>query len=599
MGVISYLAATPSRRMSYMPDFLRGKIFMIGIILFFVLGLGLIIAWLIISLLNHIKLEKKLIHDYQQLEFLMGAADTNIYVVDENLNLIYVDPKRQRIYGDPSGKKCYHYFGKGQSECDVCDVRNAFSQGGVAIRELTLPRENNKVVQVTTIPFSDEKGEKRVAEVNVDITHYKRIEKELEKSRTELDSLVQERTNDLKRVNQSLEEELAIRRKMEAQLEEDRGFLQMLIEAIPAPVFYKDAEGRYQLSNDVFAEQVLGAKKERILGCTVFDLPDLIPSDLATIYHEADQKLLAESGTQCYEAEVMYADGERHHVYFTKALCQSMGGEPLGIIGVMLDVSDLRKAEKARQEMEKRYQQARKFESLNVMATNIAHNFNNILTSARGFLEMTLTDLPPEHPSHDNMKQSLKSISRALELSSIMMLCVGQGQNSSRPVDINRTLRQLETVIRSTLDNGVSLRLELEDDAEVFIEGDSAQIQQALIAVISNGVEAMKQTDGPLTIRTSRQFCSREFLEKSRFYESQIEGDYVMIEIDDAGHGMDEETLSNIFDPFFSTRFTGRGLGMSAVLGIVRGHRGAIFIESAPENGCNVKMFFPCSPSIA
>ncbi len=122
-------------------------------------------------------------------------------------------------------------------------------------------------------------------------------------------------------------------------------FRAQLIDSIPNPVFYKDTEGVYRDCNQAFAEKVLGLPRREVLGKTVYELPEVIPSELADVYHDADMKLIKNPGTQTYEAQVKYADGMLHDVVFNKATLGDSDGEVTGMIGVMLDVTEQRKAQ--------------------------------------------------------------------------------------------------------------------------------------------------------------------------------------------------------------------------------------------------------------
>ncbi|MFP4344146.1 MAG: GAF domain-containing protein [Anaerolineales bacterium] len=130
---------------------------------------------------------------------------------------------------------------------------------------------------------------------------------------------------------------------------ESTNLLRTVMSAIPNPIFYKDREGAYQIVNSAFAADVLGLPQERIEGSTVYDLPEAIPPDLADIYHEADMKLIREQGHQEYEADVKYADGERHSVLFNKSTLRDDQGNVAGMVGVMLDITERKRAEQERE----------------------------------------------------------------------------------------------------------------------------------------------------------------------------------------------------------------------------------------------------------
>lgn len=122
-------------------------------------------------------------------------------------------------------------------------------------------------------------------------------------------------------------------------------FQSLLIDTIPSPMFYKDMNGAYQMCNPAFAEQVLGLPRERIIGSTVYDLPEAIPPHLADNYHEHDMALIRNAGTQVYEAQVKFKDGELHDVMFHKSTVHDDDGEIIGMVGIMLDITERKRAE--------------------------------------------------------------------------------------------------------------------------------------------------------------------------------------------------------------------------------------------------------------
>jgi CheY-like chemotaxis protein len=131
------------------------------------------------------------------------------------------------------------------------------------------------------------------------------------------------------------------------------------------------------------------------------------------------------------------------------------------------------------------------------------------------------------------------------------------------------------------------------------IAADTIQIRQVLVNIILNASEAIGQEEGTITLTTASLYLNHDDLQDYIHWPNVGPGDYVMLEVRDTGHGMTPEILQKIFDPFFSTKFIGRGLGLAAVLGIVRGHKGAIQVRSQPQNGCTFRVLFPATSGTA
>jgi len=174
-----------------------------------------------------------------------------------------------------------------------------------------------------------------------------------------------------------------------------------------------------------------------------------------------------------------------------------------------------------------------------------------------------------------------------------MLAYSGRGRFLAGRVDLNKIVRQTEGFLESLVMTA-TLRLEL-DPSPVEIQADASQIERVLRSLIVNASEAIGEGGGTITILTHRLLAGRAALAEAHFPADIAEGDYAVLEVVDTGPGMDEATRARIFDPFFSTKFTGRGLGLAAVLGIVRGHGGAIRVESEPGRGSTFTVLLPAA----
>ncbi|MFY9397787.1 MAG: PAS domain S-box protein [Desulfomonilia bacterium] len=267
-------------------------------------------------------------------------------------------------------------------------------------------------------------------------------------------------------------------------------------------------------------------------------------------------------------------------------------GKTVMIVGALQDITERKRAEKQRMEMERRFQQAQKFESLGVMAGGIAHDFNNLLTAILGNLDLALMKPPGSPGSRAFIEQARTATMRASELTGQMLAYTGKGRFHVKTFNLSELVEEMASLLRASISKTVVLNLDM-DRSIPEITADPAQIQQIIMNLIVNASEAIGNRPGIITIKTAAMHCDESCFEQSRIRRRPTPGLYVLLEVRDTGCGMDEQTLERIFDPFFTTKFTGRGLGMAAVLGIVEGHGGAIMTESEPGRGTSIRVMLP------
>jgi PAS domain S-box-containing protein len=268
-------------------------------------------------------------------------------------------------------------------------------------------------------------------------------------------------------------------------------------------------------------------------------------------------------------------------------------GRPLRTAGTHLDISARKEAERKRRKIETQMQQTQKLESLGVLAGGIAHDFNNILMAIMGNADLVLQDLAKDSPLRPRIEEVEKASRRAVTLTHQMLAYSGKGRLVTRPIDLGQAVAEIAHLLRSSFQEGVLVTLNLGENLPA-IRADSAQIQQVVMNLLLNASEAFADhSQGDITVSTGVREYSRADLSRTYLDEGRPEGSYVYLEVADTGCGMDEEVLSRIFDPFYSTKFTGRGLGLAALLGIVRGHNGAVMVQSAPGSGSTITVLFP------
>jgi PAS domain S-box-containing protein len=328
-----------------------------------------------------------------------------------------------------------------------------------------------------------------------------------------------------------------------------------------------------------------GLDPERILGRSVFEFMQGQPSILKALRRALrgiDVSRIVPFGNRVFEARYrpMRADD----------------GSITGLIAVATDVTERVRAEEEHKRLESRMQLAQKLEGLGVLAGGIAHDFNNLLTSILGYAGLALKDLPAGSPTREQVGRIEEAARRAADLTSQMLAYAGLGEAKIEAIDLRQLVERMVHLLEVSVSRRGALRCELETDLPP-IRADSGQITQVVLNLITNAAEAIEGKDGVITVRTGVMEADREYLSHTYLHDEIPEGEYVYLEVADNGCGMDEETHSRIFDPFFSTKFTGRGLGLASVLGIVRAHLGTITVDTELGKGSSFRLLLPKTAS--
>ena len=284
------------------------------------------------------------------------------------------------------------------------------------------------------------------------------------------------------------------------------------------------------------------------------------------------------------ELDEYHKNGTIIPVEITAGFILDKNDKPNAVLGISRDLSERKKTDNERTAIENRLQRSKKMESLGTMAGSIAHNFNNLLMVVLGNLELAKSDLSEGSTAARNIQRAANASQRAADLSSMMLTYVGQLRMESVPVDLSQAVKAvLKNLDESKMAN-VNLDMELTDPMPL-VAADADQMRQMISGFITNAIEALGKEDGRVRISTGSMQCNKDYLSTTYLKEEMPEGMYAYVEVADTGRGMDAETLGKVFDPFFSTKFTGRGLGMAAVMGIIRSHNGAIKVSSAKNEG--------------
>jgi PAS domain S-box-containing protein len=267
-------------------------------------------------------------------------------------------------------------------------------------------------------------------------------------------------------------------------------------------------------------------------------------------------------------------------------------GIPLRIVGTVQDVTRESHEAERQHETTRRELRTQGLVSLAVLSGGIAHDFNNILCSLLGSLDLALEALPAASPARVDLERAQAAGVRAADLTARMLTYSGGGALAAEPLDMNDLVDSLAGHLRQSVPASAAIQFDL-DGALPWIDADVSQLRQLVLDLVLNAAEALPPTGGTIRVQTRRTVVDTAFQTGAFELTQGSLGPAVCLEVSDDGHGMDAETRARMFEPFFSTRFTGRGLGLASAIGIVRAHGGGIRVSSAPGRGTTVEVVFP------
>ena len=328
---------------------------------------------------------------------------------------------------------------------------------------------------------------------------------------------------------------------------------------------------------------------ERVAGCTMEsvgrDIDDAVPWWTRAVTDAAgpDWPAVIATGGGFLEVEVKpVRDG---HERFA------------GWLVIARDISARRQADHERRELDRRMQEQQRIEALSVLAGGVAHDFNNLLTGILGN-----ADLLSMKAGHDPaIRKSADAIvigaQRAADLVSQMLAYAGEGRVIAEMIDLDALVREMHDLFQASVARHCTLQYS-SAGALPPVRVDPTQVRQVVMNLIINAAEAVDD-GGEVTVTAGTEYLDSATLSRMTFSADAVPGLYAYLQVADNGPGMDRATQARIFDPFFSTKQTGRGLGLAAVQGIIRSHRGTLLLTSRPGHGTTFKVWFPTESAMA
>jgi len=400
----------------------------------------------------------------------------------------------------------------------------------------------------------------------------------------------------------------AIAESMTESLSAALAYLQNLLDAsTQVSIVMTDLQGVIQVFNSG-AERILGWKSEELVGRET----PLLWHDPVEL--EAHRKALEAKGVKLKDAFSVIShlargnrmernrwswftrSGERRLVEEVGTWVKDASGQSKGYLGIALDITEQVAAEAILRSKEEQLRQSQKMEAIGQLAGGVAHDFNNMLAAILGSAEIMAESIPEDDEKTRMVNVIVKASQRAADLTSKLLSFSRKGKLISTPLDLHRVVHDTVLLLERSIDRRIEIQLELEAPNPLVI-GDPSQLENALLNLCINARDAMPE-GGVLRVATQRVPLDEAFC-RALVGFSLEPGAYVRLTVEDSGHGIPPEIRDRIFEPFFTTKPTGKGtgLGLAAVYGIVKDHRGLIQVDSAPGQGTAFNIYLPLEES--
>jgi PAS domain S-box-containing protein len=368
-------------------------------------------------------------------------------------------------------------------------------------------------------------------------------------------------------------------------LEEHEIHLRNIIKNTPAGYFRINLEGRFVEVNDAWLRIHGYDSPEEIIG-KHFSVTQVEEELNIALKHVSD--LLSGTAVPSGEFSHVRKDGSiGYHTFSAHPVVHT--GKVVGLEWFIIDRSDQKLIEDEKKILQQQFQHSQKMESLGVLAGGIAHDFNNILAVIMGHCSLMEMDY---ETAKDHVPAIKTAVDRAAGLCRQMLTYAGKSRTVLSPFNIVKLVDEMVKMLRMTINQNVAIIPILPSEI-LSINGDENQIRQVVMNLIINASEAIGDGHGKILVSIAKAVIKPSLSAKDHLGNAIPPGQYVCLEIADSGCGMDDETKLRIFEPFYTTKFTGRGLGMSAVLGIINTHGGRMQIVSQPGQGSTFKVYLP------
>ncbi len=316
------------------------------------------------------------------------------------------------------------------------------------------------------------------------------------------------------------------------------------------------------------------------------------PEDRTRIDEHINRAIENRTGIDIFN-RVLLPDGSVKYVHGLGHVECDNDGNPVKLIGTVQDVTKLKEAEVEKEKAERRLLQAQKMEAIGTLAGGIAHDFNNILSSVIGFTQISIADLPEGHQTRGHLERVLQAGLRARDLVSHILAFSRQREAGFESVQVHAIIREVIELLRASIPANIEINQRISPHCCPVL-ADPTQIHQIMMNLCTNAHHAIGSRKGRITISLEEtEIGPQDFPGMS---DVRI-GRHVKLGVSDTGHGMDQDTLRKVFDPYFTTKKKGKGtgVGLAVVHGIVKKHGGHITAYSEPGQGTSFYIYLPCA----
>ncbi|MCP5101209.1 MAG: PAS domain S-box protein [Chloroflexi bacterium] len=376
-------------------------------------------------------------------------------------------------------------------------------------------------------------------------------------------------------------QEIKERKVVEKALRKSEASYRTLAELAPVGIFSSDEDGRFTFVNDQWCAIVgLSAEAAKGTGWT----QNLHPKDYDHVLTEWESAI-DEKRPFFLEYRYQSPAGETVWVVGQAVPNHDQDGTIQGYIGTLTNITE-------REAM----RQAQKLASLGTMVGKIAHDFNNSLSVIFNHSELALMQLSPDIKATPHIKHTINAAKHAQKLTQQLLTYSGIGELTVENIDLNSLIKDSMYLLEVAVTKKVQLKTNFYPKP-LLLQASYTQLQQIIMNLILNAAESLQEKHGVVTIQTGKQRITAVQAHAPQLHKPITPGNYIILEVEDNGCGIAPETLAKIFDPFFTTKTSGHGLGLAAVLGIIRELNGGIWIESEVDKGSKFKLLLPVNRS--